>query len=232
MRSAVAIVAGCAVAAVVALAIAALTGEREQAFSLGVARSTSIELRRDHEVCQAPIPVPSGGSFDRVLLSVGTDGRPGPELALTILAVDPDGAASRSGEVLARGTLAAGYPDVDRQPRHAVTVDRVGDDRYISICIANRGRSRAYVFGDVDNAARTSTAFLDGVPAGSDIALDFERSEPRSLASLIPAMVDRAALFRAQWLGTWTYWLLAALVLLGVPVLLAGAVRAASRDGV
>ena len=50
------------------------------------------------------------------------------------------------------------------------------------------------------------------------------------LASLIPAMLDRAALFRAQIVDAWTYVLLALLVVLAVPALLAGALRAAERD--
>jgi len=46
-----------------------------------------------------------------------------------------------------------------------------------------------------------------------------------------PAIADRAALFRAAWVGPWTYLVLALLVLVAVPVLLVRAVATAERDG-
>jgi hypothetical protein len=54
--------------------------------------------------------------------------------------------------------------------------------------------------------------------------------EPRSFAALVPAILDRAALFRAPGIGAWTYWLLGALVGLAVPALLVLALGAAERD--
>ena len=109
-------------------------------------------------------------------------------------------------------------------------VGRVAPGESIAVCVENRGRRPAFIYGDADAAARSSTSYLNGKPTGSDLALEFERRRPRSLAGLIPAMFDRAALFRAQWVGAWTYWLLAALVVVGAPALLVGAVRAAARD--
>ncbi len=60
--------------------------------------------------------------------------------------------------------------------------------------------------------------------------LEFQRAEPRSLAGLLPAMFDRAALFRAEWVGAWTYWVLALLCVFAVPLLLVRALRSAVRD--
>ena len=70
------------------------------------------------------------------------------------------------------------------------------------------------LYGNADAAARASSAYADGKPTGSDLALEFQRTEPRTLAGLLPAMFERAALFRAQWVGAWTYWLLALLCVL------------------
>jgi hypothetical protein len=73
----------------------------------------------------------------------------------------------------------------------------------------------------------TSSASLDGKDLpGRDIAIVFPRDKPKSALALVPEMFRRASLFRPGWLGAWTYWVLAALVLLAAPLLLA---RAASR---
>jgi len=230
MRSAGAVIVALALAAVVGLAAAALAGDRSQAFTLGVARSSPVELKPRQTVCQAPVTVPPDGAFDGIRVSVGTRGRPGPPLEATVRTVDPADPAATTGAVLARGTLARGYREYPAVPAQTVWVGRVPAGRTVTVCLQNRGRGRVAVFGDVDAAARTSTSFVEGAGTGLDVALDFQRREPRSLASLIPAMLDRAALFRAQWIGTWTYWLLGALVLLAVPALLVRAVRDAARD--
>jgi hypothetical protein len=227
MRSAAAIVAGLALAAVLGLAVAALVDERPQAFTLGVTRSTTIEVKAGEEACQAPIDVPGDAAFDGVTFAVGTDRRPGPPLDVTVRAARP---GALRGAVLARGTLTGGYPDIDRAPSHTVWVDRVPAERSIAVCVANRGRRSAFISGNADAAARSSSAFVDGAPAGSDLALGFERRSPRSLAALAPAIVDRAALFRAQVVGAWTYILLGLLVLLVAPALLVRAVTLATAD--
>jgi|SRR5829696_1045461 len=230
MRSAALLIVVLALAAVTGLAVAALAGERPQAFTLGVARSTAVELPPGETVCQTPVTVPEDGAFEGVTLAVGTEGRPGPALDLVVREVEPDQPNSRRGAVLGRSSLAAGYPDVDRAPEQTLWLRRVRDDSSVAICFANGGGRRAFIYGDADAAARSSTAYLADAPTGADLALDFERREPRTLASLIPAMIDRAALFRAHWIGAWTYWVLAALVLIGVPALLVAAMRATLRD--
>jgi hypothetical protein len=223
MRRPAAVIAGLVIAAMVGLGVAALLNDRTTAFTLGVARATTIELAPKAEICQGPIAVPEGAGFDGVMFAIGTHGRPGP--ALDVL-VHPAG----QRDVLARASLAGGYPDIDRRPEHTVWTGAVEDRQAIVVCLVNRGRRPAFVYGDAGGASRATQATIDAQPIGGDMALDFERSSPRTLAALIPAMVDRAALFRAQIVGGWTYVLLALLVLLAVPALLIGAVRAAERD--
>jgi hypothetical protein len=76
-----------------------------------------------------------------------------------------------------------------------------------------------------------SAATLDGrrLP-NRDIAMVFPRAEPKSVLALVPEMFRRAALFRPGWVGAWTFWLLAALILLGAPLLLARALASAEDD--
>ena len=48
-----------------------------------------------------------------------------------------------------------------------------------------------------------------------------------TMLSLVPDAVDRSALFKPGWYGEWTTWLLAAAVLLLVPLALSRALSAA-----
>jgi hypothetical protein len=232
MRSAALILAGLVCATLAGLAIAALTQDRTEAFALGVARSGATEVKRGSEVCQAPIAVPAGAGFDGVTFAVGTSGRPGPALDISIRPADPDPPFAVGRGVIARSSLPSGYADVTDVPDHTVWFDRrIQPGQSIAVCFANETPRRpAFVYGDVDAASRTTSAFIAGAPTGTDLALEFERRDARSLGSLIPAMLERAALFRAQWIGVWTYWLLGALVLLAVPALIVLAIRAAARD--
>lgn len=219
MRKPAVVVAALCALTVAALVVVALAQRTSLAFTLGVASVIpAVGLDPGDEGCQTPISVPGGGEFDRVVLHLGTYRRPGPEVEVEVR----DRAAD--GRVIGRGTLAAGYADIGREPEHAIRVGEIPAGRQIDVCVLNRGSTKVAVFGNADAASRTSAATFNGQPAGVDMTMVFERS-PRSLASLTGALADRAALFKLGWIGGWTFWLLAALVLLAVPVLLVRAVR-------
>jgi hypothetical protein len=224
MRSARLVIVGMTAAAVLALAVVALAQRASLAFTLGVARAAAVaRLGPGEQACQRPVDVPTGAAFDRVALGVGTYGRPGPPLRVTVR-------AASGGRVLASGALAGGYPDVARRPVARVRLDRtVGASQRISVCVENRGRGGIGVYGDADLAARTSTAVKDGRPLRRDLSLVFERA-PRSMASEVPSMLDRAALFRFPGLGAWAYVALAVLLVAGGPLLLIRAVQAAGAN--
>jgi hypothetical protein len=230
MRSPAAIVAGFAVAATLGLAAAALLNERSQAFTLGVQPGAVTTVRPGKTVCQTPISVPDDAAFDGVTFAVGTEHRPGPRLDVYVRAADTARPGVAHGAVLGRGTLAAGYPDVDQAAEHTVWIGNVPAERSVAVCLANRGARPAFIYGNADVAARSSSAFIDGKPTGSDISLAFDRRMPRSLATLMPSMIERATLFRARFVGPWTYVVVGLLVLLAAPALLARAVTLAVRD--
>jgi hypothetical protein len=213
MRSARAVLAAVLVAGLVGLvAIASLT-RTDLGFTLGVVSTAPVAaLERGQEVCQQPIDVPGGGSFNRVAFRVGTFNRPhGPRLAVAV--------RDLGGRLLAHGDLPAGYPDIGVRPVERVRLDRsVGPGR-ISVCLANDGEQKVAVYGGADAAARSSRAFVDGKAVPADIELAFNRT-PRSLAELTPRIFERAALFGFSWEGAWLYWALAIAVLLGGPWLL------------
>ena len=144
-----------------------------------------------------------------------------PSVDVTLKALD--------GAPIARGRVPVGYGP-DSQIEQVVDVGRVTTRTPMQVCLRNAGALPVAVFGSGDLASRTSTAALNGTPLGIDVALSFEHAEPRSALSLLPALLDRMALWRAGWLGGWTYWLLAAGVLLVVPLLLIVALREVLAD--
>src|SRR3954447_3980562 len=168
MRSARAVILGVTVAGVLGLVLVALAQRTSLAFTLGVARAAAVaRLAPGEQACQRPIDVPSGAAFDRVALGIGTYGRAGPPLRLTV--------QSASGRVLATGALAGGYPDVARKPIERVRLDRTVTARRISVWVETRGPRPVGVYGDADLAARGSTAVMDGRPLRRDMSLVFER---------------------------------------------------------
>lgn len=74
-------------------------------------------------------------------------------------------------------------------------------------------------------APGTGTAFLDGAPIGM-LSVKYLRPS-RSLLAALPSGTRHASLFRAGFVGSWTYWLMAAVVLLiwglGLRLVLRGA---------
>jgi hypothetical protein len=215
MRSAVLLLGLCLVG-FAGLAIYSATQDDTLAFTLGVPSNGAVApLKAGQTVCQAPIEVPDdAAAFDRVVAHLGTYGRPGPAVELSVQTSDR--------RTIARGRIAGGYGDNSRPP---IELGRVTDRGPLRVCLRNAGRGPVGVYGAADAAARASTAMLDGQPIRADLDLVFERDHARSVASLVPAILSRASLFRASWLGSWAYVLLGLVVLLGVPALLAIALR-------
>jgi hypothetical protein len=203
------------VGAVAALFVVALTDDRELAFTLGVQPSqTAVVVAPGERACQRPID--TSAAARQVSFKTGTFRRPGPALAVE--------ARSAGGEP-ARGTVPAGYGDLTWQ---TVALDRpVPEGRRIELCIANRGERAVALFGAPAQAARTSSAYEGGRELPTDIALVFERGSGRSALALIPTIFERAALWHPGWAGEWLFWVLAIAALFAVPLLLAGALKAA-----
>jgi hypothetical protein len=126
--------------------------------------------------------------------------------------------SAESGRSLGRGRLPAGYPDVS-QP--VVVVGSVRGEQRAEVCLTNVGLHRLALYGNAAAAAPVSDARLGNRALETDLTLVFERGESRSMLSLLPDVFNRASLFRPGWVGTWTFWVLTALLLVGVPVLLA-----------
>lgn len=196
----------------------ALTTRTSRGFTLGVpSQFPSHPVQAGQTLCQRPVHVPPGGSFDRVDFEVGTDHRIGPTLDVTVHQL--------GGGFTRHGVLPAGYPDVAFQQRHVVRVGHVPSRSTVEVCFRNRGPRTIAIFGSSDGAIARSSSYLDGTWAEFDLDLVFRRGDQRSFATLIPQIARRASLFRPPWVSPGLYYVLALLLLIGAPLLLARALR-------
>lgn len=194
------------------LAVAALD-ERRLAFTLGVQPAqVAAVLQPGVTACQGPIDVPADARTVR--FEVGTFGAPGPRLQVF---------TRTAGGITGRASVPAGYAD---RATVAASPGGIVAGRRIALCVRNAGRRQVSLWGGVAGAARTSTARLDGRDAATDLALVFERSESRSMLAALGDAFERAALFHPSWVSAGLLWVLAALLVLGLPVALLMALRA------
>jgi hypothetical protein len=203
---------------IVALAVVA-GDDRDTAFTLGVAPGLpAAELRPDAEVCQTPVPVAE--AFDGVRMQVGTYRRRGLPLAVTIRRPD-------SGQVIATGRIPGGYADVS-QPEVELG-STVAPGQRVAICVRNAGGRKVALYGGPELAHLGTRAEIGGRDQATDLTLIFTRP-PNSLLSQTSEIFERASLFRPVWIGPWAYWLLAGLLLVAVPALLARSLHDASAN--
>jgi hypothetical protein len=100
----------------------------------------------------------------------------------------------------------------------------------VDVCVASPA-GRAALYGGPAYDAPGSQAFAGSHAARADVRMIFYRSDPPSALGLVPRVFERAALFRPDPVGAWTFWALLAAVGLGVPALLGLAlVRATKLD--
>lgn len=200
------------------LATVAVTDERDLAFAFGVAPlRVAAVMQPGEEACQRPVRV--AADFAAVRFQVGTFMRAGVPLDVSI---------RRRKRTLARGQLDGGYSDIS-QP--VTRLDReIEEGEQVAVCIRNTGHRRIALFGGGEPAKERSGVSVDGDRRDSDLTLDFVRAEPQSAAATIPAMARRAGAFTAGWMATWMYWVVGALVLIGVPVCSVCAVRSAGSN--
>jgi hypothetical protein len=216
MRSATIVVLGVVACGAAALLAVGSTERRELAFTLGVAPNTPIPVKPGHELCQGEIDAPD--DFDAVRLQVGTFMRRGSSFSVVL--------RGPSGEQLAEGSVRSGYAD---NAVLTVPVGRLTSGSRFDLCIENAGTRAIAPYGGPALASPSTEGTLDGEASQQDMGADFVRMESVSLLSLAPEMAERASLFHGSWVGPWTIWLVGLLVLAGVPLLLALALRATVR---
>jgi len=210
-RPLLALAAVCAVAAA-ALLVGAASARNEVAFTVGLPAVQQAEvLPPGAEACRGPLE--ARASFTRLRVVTASFGRPGPALELAVRAP--------GGRALGRGVVPDGYDD---GAQVEADVGGIAAGRRVELCAVNRGGDPVLLRGA---PPATLASELDAPDADAGPAFVALRAEPRSVLDQVPDMAGRAAVFKPAGVGAWTYWLMAGLVALAVPALLAGALRAA-----
>src|SRR4051794_3509193 len=210
MRSALVLLAALAVAGALAVVAVAAGDGRVVAHAVGLpAIGPAARLAQGEQLCRRGIDVPVG--FQRVRVVTITDGRPGPPLAVTV--------RSRAGRV-ARARVAGGYPGGTVEAR----VGAFPAKSIVSVCVRNLGVRSVVLLGLPPGVLLGD---LGDVNIPVEMAVVFVRARPVSTLGQVPAMMRRAALFKPVPAGV--LWALLGLVVVGLPALLAGALRATER---
>ena len=215
------------------LLAASLTGQRATSFSVNVPAVRLLRpLGAGQTLCQQPIRAssPIGG----VRLWIWPGKRPTPPSSVTVH-------DASSGALLATGLMSAvpARPATDPRnwiPLYPTPVSRttvlttpIPSGKRISVCLHNHGPSSTTVLGSGTNPLSGSLTIADK-PTTQAAALLFLEPHDRSLLSLVPTALRRAALFRPGWVGAWTFWALGVALLLGFGVLGFAVVWAARDD--
>ena len=183
----------------IALLIVAASDDRTTAFSLDVPPGEPVAYLAPHKrACQGPLRPSASFQGVRAYLSTAAS----PVLPVT---VNNDAGVNRGS---GRDADACGRR---RGVRSRLTTP-VAAHSPIQVCFTNLGPGVVAILG----AAATTTSGVLHVGSGATqvaMALVFARPHPASLLSLIPTLFSRAALFKASWVGAWTFWALCSVVL-------------------
>ncbi len=205
--------------AVAAIVIAAARDDRDLAFTPGIPEFEVVaNLDLGEEACRRAEPAAEEFAAARFL--VGTYNRPGKPVRVTVR--DPD-----TRRAIASGRVPAGFANGSR-----LTVPlrpAVPRGRPFAFCIENAGAQRLALFGAPPPTGAPTPSRVANEARG-EVAVEYLRGGESSALAQVPEIFRRAALFRPGWVGSWTFWVLLALVLLAAPMLLARAVADALRE--
>lgn len=147
---------------------------------------------------------------------LGTYGRPGPPLAVTV----------RGAQYRAARTVATGYPD---NSTLAIDLPRPGHSQLVTVCVRNRGRSRIAFYAASDRAESRVHVFTNGKRVAPTPMLSFNEAHPTTIAKRAGVTAGRIAVFRGFLDHAWIVWTVAFLTAIGVPLLIGLALAAAAR---
>jgi hypothetical protein len=227
------VVAACVASLV--LLLSAAGDERTTAFSLDVANGARVDrLASGETACQGPIQVPTAFAAARIWLAPASEASIGLDVLRGRVVVARGRAeGSRTQDVLYRVAVGTVRPPF-RAEQLTIKLDRgVPSRSLVEVCVRNGGPSSIdLVGGPAPSAAGRLT--VAGRPDRSAVAIVFLRSRPRTFLSMLSTVFARAALFKARWVGAWTFWVLSGAVigaLFAASLALSAAVREDERSG-
>jgi hypothetical protein len=166
-----------------------------------------VELPPGERACLRPITIDPHSEV--AVLKVTTFGAPAVPFTLDVRA-----AGYRAG-----GTSPAGY--ADGVPVGVPLAPPRGTVRGAA-CVRNAGDRRIALYGAGDRTRTAAGTFVAGRRLDVNFQLAFYERAPASVADRWPTIAERLATFRP--VAPWVVWVVAALLLLGVPAALVGAV--------
>jgi hypothetical protein len=204
----------CALAA--ALFVRFLTEDRELVAATPSPRPlfevSLVQVPSGEELCISDVTIPDDARQLRV--QVGTFGRPGPELAVTL----------QGPGYSERLTVPAGYPD---SALITAAMDPPASARLGEVCVAHRGSDRIALVGSTEDRTQSRPkGTVGGREVTGDTYLAFYEGGSASALDRVGEIVDRMSAFRPSVVGPRLLWPLLALVVIGVP---AGVLWAALR---
>ena len=204
----------CAVLALIALLIAATRPMSVRQFILDAPDQQAVAVLKPHETtCEGPIA--STGASDQVAIWGAS------VLAINRMRIDVrDGS---HGPVLTSGTVQT----TTTAGEYVATLgSAIPAHRPVTICLTPTLNSFSL---DGSPAAHPTIVMTHGTTPGLEFSLSLLRSHQTLLGNLSTAF-GRASLFRPQWVGSWTFWLLLILVLAGFGLAAVAVAGAASED--
>lgn len=188
-------------------------------FRLRVPSDSQVLVRPGQERCSSIIRPPGAGA-DRVRFWARASGAgPTPPIVVFVR-------RSRTAQTLADGTAVVGPPG----PRTVRLRGSVAGSRKVVACFLDVGAVPAVLLPPPGTPMRVTVERSDALADYADIGLELNRRDNRPLLALLPAVFERASLFRPGWVGAWTYWLLLVALVIAVPVLLSRALASASEE--
>jgi hypothetical protein len=139
---------------------------------------------------------------------VGTYFRPGPPLTVTV----------RAPGYAAQAHVAGGYKD---NSTVTVALPRPPSSRLVTVCVRNTGARKLALYAAADRAHSRVLVYINGRSVTPTPTLSFNEARPVSIADRAGVTAGRIAVFRGFLDHSWIVWLLAALAVLGAPILIA-----------
>lgn len=203
-----------AVLALVALVIAGLSHITARTASAGAPNQSAITtLRAGQSVCEGPLT--SQATTRGAAIWGSAAGGP----AQTSVTVED----ASTQAVLASGSLRT----VASNGKWTVRLNRdVPAGRPVQVCLAQDSGG----FSLEGSASSDSQVSQTGVPGGARFSLVLLSAHDRSLLGSLGLAFSRASLWRFDWVGAWTFWVLALAVLMTFGVAVVAVVSAATAD--
>jgi hypothetical protein len=167
-------------------------------------------------LCMSDIAISAETEQARII--VGTYFKPGPPLHVTVKGPGYNATADVPAGFKDNATLAIPLP----KPKHS---------ELVTMCIRNGGKRKIAIYGAGGRSQSRVQLSINGVAGGPPPQLSFYSRNPVSIASNAGVTAGRIAVFRGFLDHAWIVWLLAILVVVAVPILLAFALRGAEETG-